>query len=328
MKNRYRVILLFSTMILLAGCSFEKKDNKDRQASQDTVWHIEMSGKNNTYDTLNVATYLTRINQVYFLNDCYHDQILYQTELNPDLHTWKVLTSEAHYPHTIAGDDKVLLMDDTENNRVLVYQYENGGFKQSQILDNIGLKPHFVQYEPKRETFYVWSSITGELYHMKRNKETDEVYISEIKKIEELFGVYVRSFTIIGDDIYFVSGHNNQKIIKVNLDTFDIIEEYKVTPQIAGMVQLLQIEDYFYLTISTDSEENQEYATIIRTKDLHSLERGEYEDVYDQFATDKGTPYFITKIDETYYMSHHRTTQNIISFEVNNNEIENVKVIY
>lgn len=310
------------------GCSTVTDDIKTERLEQPIEIDMEKSGMKNTYDTLNVATYITRINDIYFMNDCYHNQIIYHTELNPDLRTWNVLTADTNYPHTIAGDGKVLLLDDTDNNRVLVYQYKNGGYEQTQKIENIGLKPHFVQYEPSRATFYVWSSITGELYHMKRNPKTDEVYVSEIKKIDELFAVYVRSFTIIEDDIYFVSGHNNQKIIKADLDSLEIKEEFEVTPQIAGMVQLTKIEDYYYLTISTDANENQDYATIIRTKDLHSLAEGEYEDIYEQFGLDKGTPYFISQIDGTYYMSHHRTAQNIISFQVKNNQIKDVKVLY
>ena len=143
-----------------------------------------------------------------------------------------------------------------------------------------------------------------------------------------MFGVYVRSFTIIEDDIYFISGHNNQKIIRANADTLEILETYKVTPEIAGMVQLVQIQDYFYLTISTDNQENQDAATIIRTKDLHSLANGEYEDVYDQFGIGGGTPYYITEIDGRYYMAHHRTSENIIAFDVIYNEVENVEILY
>ena len=190
------------------------------------------------------------------------------------------------------------------------------------------MKPHFVQYDEERETFYAWSSITGEMYYFKRDTATKEVFIEKTLKIDELFGVYVRSFTIIGDDIYFVSGHNNEKIIRSNADTLEILETYPVTPEIAGMVQLVKIQDYYYLTISTDNRENQDYATIIRTKDLHDLSQGMYEDVYDRFGISDGTPYYITQIDNRYYMAHHRTNENIVAFDVVDNEILNVEILY
>lgn len=228
----------------------------------------------------------------------------------------------------IAGDGTVLLIDDTENNRILVFEKAGEGYVQTQTFDNVGMRPHFVQYDEKRQTFYAWSSITGEMYYFKRDTTTNDVYIEKILKIDELFGVYVRSFTLIGDDIYFISGHNNQKIIRANADTLEIMETYEVTPEIAGMVHLVRIQDYFYLTISTDNQENQDAATIIRTKDLHSLENGEYEDVYDRFGISSGTPYYITEIDGRYYMTHHRTSENIVAFDVVNNEIKNVEVVY
>lgn len=284
--------------------------------------------ENNTYDILNVATYLTKIGDTYFLADCYHNQILFHDNLESPITEWKVLTNDVHYAHTIAGDGTVLLTDDTENNRILVFENTGEGYVQTQTFDNVGMKPHFVQYDEKRQTFYAWSSITGEMYYFKRDMITNEVYIEKILKIDELFGVYVRSFTIMGDDIYFISGHNNQKIIRANADTLEILETYSVTPEIAGMVQLVKIQDYYYMTISTDNQENQDYATIIRTKDLHSLLNGEYEDVYEKFGISGGTPYYITEIDGRYYMAHHRTSENIVAFDVVDNEIENVKVLY
>ena len=132
----------------------------------------------------------------------------------------------------------------------------------------------------------------------------------------------------MGDELLFVSGHNNQKIIRADLETLTVKDSYPVPAQIAGMVQLTKIQDYYYITISTDNKENQDYATIIRTKSLEDLSTGGYEDVYQQFGVSGGTPYYITCIDGRYYMAHHRTAQNIIAFDVTDNVISNVEVIY
>lgn len=313
-----RIILISALLAcLLCGCS---------HVSQEDIQQITY--EKNPYDTLLVATYLEKIGDTYFLSDCYHNQILFHDNLEDSIAEWKVLTSDVHYAHTIAGDGTVLLIDDTDNNRILVFKNTKGGYVHAQTFENVGMKPHFVQYDEKRQTFYAWSSITGEMYYFKRDAAANEVYIDKILKINELFGVYVRSFTIIEDELYFVSGHNNEKIIRVNADTMEVLETYSVTPQIAGMVQLVKIQDYFYVTISTDNQENQDYATIIRTKDLHTLANGEYEEIYESFGIRGGTPYYITQIDGRYYMAHHRTSENIIAFDVRNNEIENVQIVY
>ncbi len=291
----------------------------------------------NTYDVLNVATYITRIDGMYFIADCYHDQIIYHDNIVDPLNQWNVLTNEVHYAHTIASDGTLFVVDDTENNRLMVFQKMAEGYVHTQTLENIGMRPHYVQYDAKNHVFMAWSSITGEMYLVKRAEVPEQngvypLYVDKVLKIEELYGVYVRSFTILEDGIYFISGHNNQKIIKAVInpagDGFDIIAEYSVADELAGMVQLTKIGELYYLTISTDDQENQDFATIIRTDSLEKLAGGGYEDVYDQFGVSGGTPYYITEIEGRYYMAHHRTAENIIAFDVSDDRIENVEVIY
>lgn len=340
MKNGYRVIFL-CLMMLLCGCGVDgKRENLSEESRIDwkSIQSQEILQEEqikqyipviyNTYDTLQVATYLTKVNDTFFLADCYHNQILYNNNLSDQLTKWKVLTSDVHYAHTIASDGTVIITDDTENNRVLVFLKTADGYIHSQTIDGIGLKPHFVQYVEEQNVFLAWSSITGEMYYLKRDKESNQVAIEKIQKLDELFGVYVRSFSVIDDAIYFVSGHNNEKIMKADFDTLELIESYEVTPEIAGMVQLTKIQDYYYITVSTDNTENQDAATIIRVKDLKQLASGEYEDVYKKFNVSGGTPYYITQIDGRYYMTHHRTTENVIAFDVVDNEICNVEIVY
>lgn len=294
-------------------------------------------GQKNTYDTLNVATYITKVDDVYFIADCYHDQIIYHDNLSDPISQWEVLTNEVHYAHTIASDGTIFVVDDTENNRLMVFQKTEEGYAHTQTLENIGMRPHYVQYDEKNQVFMAWSSITGEMYLIKRAAHPEPngaypLYVDKVLKIDELFGVYVRSFAVLEDGIYFVSGHNNQKIIKAAVneteDGFDIIADYSVADEIAGMVQITKIEDFYYITISTDNQENQDFATIVRTDSLDKLSAGVYEDIYAQFGVSGGTPYYITEIEGRYYMAHHRTSENIIAFDINDNTIENVKVVY
>lgn len=284
----------------------------------------------NTQEPLNVATYITKVDSTYFIADCYHDQIIYSDTLGAPLTTWKVLTNEVHYAHTVASDGELLVVDDTENNRLLVFQKAADGYVHTQTLENIGLKPHYVQYDAANKVFLAWSSITGEMYFLKR--EGAYLYIEKILKIDELYGVYVRSFTLMEDGFYFVSGHNNQKVIKAVVneagDAFEITGTYAVPAELAGMVQLTKIQGDYYITVSTDNQENQDAATIIRCRDLEGLADGSYEDIYGAFGVSGGTPYYITEIDGRYYMAHHRTAENIIAFDVQAGDVCNVEVIY
>jgi hypothetical protein len=332
-------MLVIAVMIIacvLTSCGVA--DNYNDKIDFNTI-ETEFKSENlkNPYDTLNVATYITKIDNMYFIADCYNDQIIYNDNLNDKIENWNVLTSEVHYAHSIAYDGKVILIDDTENNRLLAFQKIDGEYVHTQTLEDIGMKPHYVQYDKETDSFMAWSSITGEMYIVKRSHKATEsgiypLYIDNVYKIDELYGVYVRSFTIMDDGIYFVSGHNNEKIIKAVIDKnnncFEIENEYKVNPKIAGMVQITKIEDYYYITVSTDNQENQDYATIIRTDNLEKLAEGDYEDIYAQFGISGGTPYYINEIEGRYYLAHHRTEDNIIAFDVNDNVIENVQILY
>ena len=80
------------------------------------------------------------------------------------------------------------------------------------------------------------------------------------------------SFTILDDRIYFVSGNSN--IIEADLYTFKVLNRYPVPDAIAGMIQLEKIQNYYYITVSTDITGNQDFATLIRVKHLKDLEKG------------------------------------------------------
>ena len=280
----------------------------------------------NTYADLSVPTYLTKVEDAYFLVDCYHNQVIYNDNLSDPLLEWKVMTNDIDKGHTLASDGVVYLIDDTERHRILVFEKKNGRYVHTQTFNGIGNRPHYVIYDAPTDTFYAWSSMSGEMYLFRHNPDDTRMYLTEVRRIESLNNVYVRSFTIIDDDIYFVSG--NSSIIRADLQSFEIRETYPVPDSMAGMIQLTRIQDYYYITISTDITGNQDYATIIRTKDLSSLIDGDYEDVYDNFIGG-GTPYYITELDNAYYLTEHRLPgHSVWRFQVEDNEIVHTETIY
>ncbi len=287
--------------------------------------------KVNSYSELSVPTQLNRVGDIYFIVDCYHNQILYHTNLTDPLNTWSVMTDAIDRGHTICSDGEVFLADDTENARILVFEETSGeegvSFTLTQELTNIGVRPHYVVYNEADETFYAWSSMTGEMYLIKREKDSRKVYLSDIKQVEALNGVYVRSFYIEGDTIYLISG--DAAITVVDKDTFEVKEVIPVPESISGMANLIHIGNYYYITISTDLAGNQDAATFIRTQDLHRLMDGDYEDIYAYFLGG-GTPYNITKVDNTYYLTDHRYPgYGLWSFQVDEHDnIVNVTPIY
>lgn len=283
----------------------------------------------NPCSDLSVPTYITKVDDTYFIVDCYHNQVIYHNNLTDPLYEWQVMTSEINKGHTLASDGLVYLIDDTENNRILVFEKREGVFYHTQTFDEIGNRPHYIIYDEPTDTFYAWSSMNGEMYLFRHDPDDSRMYLTETHKIDSLSDTYVRSFTIIDNRIYFVSGiPGSPAILEADLDTFEIYNTYSVPAAMAGMIQLTKVENSYYLTISTDINGNQDYATIVRTDDLSTLSSGNYEDVYEYFIGG-GTPYYITFIDNSYYLTEHRIPgHSIWKFQISDGEITDVETLY
>lgn len=346
-KPKTSVFLLASALLiplslcfLLTGCSMRTHENLPASAPvtdylriSELVNHagsdttpVPDQPRPNPYPDLSVPTQLTKVEDTYFLVDCYHNQVIYHDNLEDPLSSWTIMTDAIDKGHTLASDGEVYLVDDTEQNRVLIFEKQADVYVHTQTFPEIGNRPHYIVYDAPTDTFYVWSSMSGEMYLFRHNPGDTRMYLTEIRRIDTLDQVYVRSFTIIGDKIYFVSG--NSSILLADLDSFEILETYPVPAQMAGMIQLTQIQDYFYITVSTDVTGNQDYATILRTRDLSTLADGGYEDIYTHFIGG-GTPYYITQLDNAYYLTEHRLPgHSLWRFLVEDNEITDVQAVY
>ena len=284
---------------------------------------------------LSVPTYITQYDGIWFIVDCYHNRVIFSEELEVPLNEWYIMSSDATQPHTIASDGTVYMIDDTENNRVLIYEKINGLFVHTQTFYDIGNRPHYTLYNEITDTFYVWSSTTGELYCFRHTADSTRMYLTDIRKIDELENIYVRSFSIIDGYIYFVSGVSDtassaaSNILKCDLDTLEIKEKYTVPPEVSGMVQITKIQDYYYISVSTDTTGSQDYATIVKTPSLEDLCQGKYEDIYSKYFIGGGTPYYISNVGDTYFLTEHRLKgHSIWSFKVTDNKIVDVKSVF
>ncbi|MCR4909439.1 MAG: hypothetical protein K5985_11470 [Lachnospiraceae bacterium] len=302
-------------VIMLSACGAKDAGKSEILVQDKTEAAGDLKPRKNPCSDLSIPTQITKIGDDWFIVDCYHNEIIYNDNLTDPLSEWTVMTDAINRGHTLAGDGEVYLADDTENERVLVFEKEDGKFLLTQQFENITSRPHYIVYHEENATFYCWCSMSGQMYLFRREEGSSRVYLAEILSIPELDGVYVRSFTIIGNDIYFVSG--NSKILKADLDSFEITASYPVPGKLAGMVQLTPIENEFYITVSTDDNWNQDSATIIRCSSLEGLADNNYEDIYRYFIGG-GTPYYITHIDGYYYLTEHRIPgHSIWRFSVN-----------
>ena len=354
-RFQYHLISLAAVIALglcLAGCDLagnsfgiskkaEPYDGTDYLAESELKTDSEIAEEYaKTYEviknfdkSLSVPTYITQYDGTWFIVDCYHNRIIYSDTLGAPLDEWYIMTGDVTMPHTICSDGTIYLVDDTENNRILVFEKIDSKYINTQVMYNIGQRPHYSVYDEITDTFYVLSSTTGELYCFRHTADSTRLYLSDIRTIPELDGIYVRSFSIIDGDIYFVSGVSDEGkpayIYRCELSTLEIKETIPVPDNLAGMVQITKIQDYYYITTSTDLSGNQDSATIVRTKKLQNLSKGNYEDIYSAYFVGGGTPYYISKVGDTYFLTEHRLKDHSIwSFAVNNNNIENVTTVY
>lgn len=278
---------------------------------------MSMEREQNQCWDISVPTQITKIGDLYFIVDCYHDQVICHENIEDPVGIWQTVTTDISKGHTIASDGQVYLVDDTENHRILVFEYYNQVFVNTQVFNEVGTRPHYIVYNEEDKSFYVWSSMTGQMYVMKHDEGSTRMYISRIMTINELDGVYVRSFTIEGDKIYLVSG--NSKIIEARCEDFKITNRYDVPDNMAGMVQIMPVDSGYYITISTDVNGNQDFATLVYTKALEDLAKYEYTDIYSYFIGG-GTPYYMGEIDGRYYLTEHRLMGHAVwSFDIDEN---------
>ena len=331
--KKYIIVIVMLIALSISGCTDKKAENTRIREASPIEFDIATlnSIPNNPEASLSVPTDIKKYGDTYFIVDCYHNRVIYNDNLTDPIYEWFVMTEDIKMGHTIASDGEVYLLDDTENNRILVMEESKNAaglkaFIPTQEFTDMGTRPHFIVYDEATAAFYAWSSMTGEMFVIRRDADSHHMYLSDIRTIPELDGFYVRSFTIDGNDIYFVSGNGN--IIVADLESFEIKQRYPVPADICGMIQVLKIQDYFYITISTDVSGDQDAATIIRTHDLAGLISGDYEDIYSNFIGG-GTPYTISKIDGKYYLCEHRLPgHSIWCFEIEDNNILNPITIY
>lgn len=312
----------FTNSVLIETDSSIVIDMHMRPAKKNPIPQIVYDNPVNSYKTTKSPAQITRQGRFYFIADTFHNQVLYHDTLEDPVSKWKVVTSKVSGPHSIASDGQYYLIADTENNQILIYEWDRGGLRLTQQFEDFGIRPHYIDYDKTTDSFYIWSSMTCEMYILTKNSE-GTLCIKEIRKLKNMSEQYIRSFTISENYILFPSG-TNKEILITDKNTLQVVERFIVPGELSGMAYIRQIGNYFYMTVSTDDNFDQSKATIIRTKDLNSLMQGEYEDISFCFPG-LIVPYYIDYIHGNYYMTNHGNNTSVFRFQIINDEIKYVK---
>jgi len=234
---------------------------------------------------LYTPTYITIIDNNYFIVDCWHHRIIYNKNLQDPIIKWKVLIDDIAGPHSIVSDGKILIAEDTGRHRLFVfkkistipYKAELGfthddtskGYELTQILNNIGKRPHRIIFDKQTQLFYVISSISQQISAIRDNNGIAEIVYT--KKLPFLEKAYTRSMRILNDEMIFVSGPQKITFTTYKDGKFQVIKQYNVPREFAEMNDILKVGDYYYITASPKK--------FVRVKDLANFGKGEYEDL-------------------------------------------------
>lgn len=244
-------------------------------------------------ERLYTATKISKIGDTYFIVDCWHHRIIYSRNLNTPISEWRTLDDRIAGPHSIVSDGDLYVAEDTGRHAIKVYNNKNEkDFQLSQVIRNVGFRPHRTIYDPKRMAFYVVGSGDQSLHIFKNRKG---VLVRERQLvISELEGQYTRSITLRGDRLYFV-GTGDIVVFRISgSDQPEFVFEFKIAlaAQYVGSNDLFFFEDGGGILSSTPQK-----LTVFQ--EIDDLATGEAKDL-STFL--KGTPYYVTVFDNSLFI--------------------------
>lgn len=263
---------------------------------------------------LYTPTFTTQIAGINFIVDCWNHRIIYSRDMELPIEDWKTLDDNIAGPHSIAGNGTVFVAEDTGRHRLFVYTLTAKGFKKTQIIDGINGRPHRTIYDSTTKKFYVLTSTTQKMFVL--SYQNGKVVVDQEVDLDFLEGSYVRSFSIINDKMYFVSGPSKISVVNYIDRDFIVERQYPVPEKYSQMNDIKKLGDYYFITVYPEK--------IIRLKDLSDFNSA--ENIYSKFGF-KGTPYFINYFDGRFFITEIDSNSGIKSFKIKDNKIIDVKTI-
>ncbi|KAH9597933.1 hypothetical protein LSM04_007126 [Trypanosoma melophagium] len=218
---------------------WDRKGNDMRRNSSISFW------KNRLY----APTYITKVDNIYIIVDCWHHRVLYSKELNAPIGKWSALIADGHIriPHSVATNGDVLVMESSDhgsggrNHSLVVFgiiKDDRGGIKEFRFLQRVRLcpgkrvlRPHRVLYDEKTDAFYVYITnppTFGKYNWSRKTRTLKYVYCEHLYFME---GIYARSFTLVNDAIVFTAGPRRSL-------TFAKFDGVNGTPRYVGRVNV------------------------------------------------------------------------------------------
>lgn len=260
-----------------------------------------------------MPTQINKLNDKYFIVDCYHHRIIYSSNINLEIGKWNEVNYEFSGPHSIATDGNIYVVDNAGRHEVLVF---DSSFRRIQTIPNVGYRPHKTLYTNSR--FYVISSQTQTIYcYQKVNGLLVEEYH---KTLTFLGNSYCRSIKVIDGYMYFLSGSNKIFVTNYRTGNFEIVDQFVIPNEFTGLIDVEKYNGDYYLT-SMGDERYSIAPNILRCTSLTELALGNYINLYDKFSM-LGAPYFMEILDGLLFLTEVGEVSNsILSVDSNDDVI-------
>ena len=287
---------LLAVVVFLGSGAVTQAEEEERYTAQPGS--VCMNSETNAWSkSFFIPTQVYQAGGEFYVADAYHQQVLHSSSVASNPESWSIMANGLYRPHATASDGVIYVVVDTDNNRVVTYMKTENGYQMLESIPDVGIRPHYIVYDKATASFYVWSSMTGTMY--RRDQKTNQLKLSKAVRIKELDGCYTRSFTIEGGTIYFPCVAKSA-IFAVNKKSFKVRAVYPVETALSEMVQVLHIQNYYYLVTSNDSTREKE-PKFVRATSLAGFGNGSYEDVKSMFGGMDGNPYYITQGEDGHF---------------------------
>ncbi|CAM3335692.1 MULTISPECIES: ATP-binding cassette domain-containing protein [Saccharibacillus] len=300
-----------------------KQEYLEEEQKQVSAHNQEASNewKKNLYS----PTRIEKINNEYFIVDCWHNRIIFNDNLSDPVEGWSVMAENIGDPHSIVSNGEIYLTEDTKADELRVFTREDNQFIQTKMIDKIGLRPNHIVYEENQNMFYGISAMSQHVFMLKDlEKDVSEEKVIKLGYLKK--NSYIRSIRIIDHKLHFTSGPGKIIVADHIHSPFEKVQEYEVPFEISGMNDILKVDGYYYITVYQDGEGTVKPA-FLRTKSLSSLKEGKYEELYEKLEL-KGIPYGLSFIDGRIFLTTIDSYSSIVSFCANEDKIEDLKIHY
>ncbi len=234
---------------------------------------------------LYAPTYVKKLNDKWFIVDCWHNRVIWSDDLFKPIAQWNTLDGDLAGPHSIEYAEGYYVVEDTNRHAVNFYTFnsESNNFSKIQSLE-LGARPHRIHYVGTNNSFYVLSSESQDMHRIQM--KNGQATIVDVQKLGFLEGQYTRSFTIVGNEMLFVSGP--KKVIKTTYlgDSYNVTASYNVPEDFNGMNDIYYTGKKYILTATLPNA-----ITIVDSLEQIPNAKNQAENL-----GFKGRPYYVSKV--------------------------------